>query len=200
MAPLMHLDEDEIVEALLLGPTDNEPITSPTPEEEAVLLGDELEPLEAQEATSFPCEHPEAPEPEESAEWSDALCLPAPSATALGSSVNQSWDTRRAWHRARPRHLATLDPLAIPSEWVPAYRTKRDELPTWWPEFWSLCYWETGPLSQAQLQGTGSEACHSLQATWEKSSWWNAPPSLVSLGCQDSLPPSPSTPQGPRDI
>ena len=34
----------------------------------------------------------------------------------------------------------------------------------------------------------------------EKYGWWNTPPSLVNLECQDFLPPSPSRPQGPRDI
>ena len=37
----MHLDGDETLEALLLGPTNDGPRTSLTPEEEAVLLGDE---------------------------------------------------------------------------------------------------------------------------------------------------------------
>ena len=64
MAPLMHLEGDEMVEALLLGSTNNGPRMSPTPEEEAVLLGDELEPQEAQEGTIFPLEHPgETPNP-----------------------------------------------------------------------------------------------------------------------------------------
>ena len=62
----MHLGGDEIVEALLLGPADNGLRTSPTPEEEAVLLGDKQEP---QGASTFPCEHPEeTPEPEEPVE------------------------------------------------------------------------------------------------------------------------------------
>ena len=61
MEPLMCLDGDGIMGALLLGPTDDGPRTSPTPEEQAVLLGDELEPLEAQEATTYPSEHPGAP-------------------------------------------------------------------------------------------------------------------------------------------
>ena len=55
MSTLMHLDGDEIVEALLLGPADNGPRMSPTAEEEAVLLGNEPEPLGAQEATTCPC-------------------------------------------------------------------------------------------------------------------------------------------------
>ena len=39
MVPLMHLEGDEIMEALLLGPADDRPGMSPTLEEEAVLLG-----------------------------------------------------------------------------------------------------------------------------------------------------------------
>ena len=42
--PLMQQDSDKIIEASLLGPTNDRPIMSPTLEEEAVLLGDELEP------------------------------------------------------------------------------------------------------------------------------------------------------------
>ena len=53
MVPLMHLEGDEIVEASLLGPPDNGPRISPTLEEEAVLLGDDPEPQEVQEATTF---------------------------------------------------------------------------------------------------------------------------------------------------
>ena len=54
MALLMWLDRDEIVEASLLGPADNGPRAPATLEEEDVLLGDELELQEAQEATTSP--------------------------------------------------------------------------------------------------------------------------------------------------
>ena len=46
MAPLMSLSGDDIVEASLLEPMGDERGTSPTPEEEATLLGEELELLE----------------------------------------------------------------------------------------------------------------------------------------------------------
>ena len=39
MEPLMYLKGDDILEALLLEATDNEPGASPTPAEEAALLG-----------------------------------------------------------------------------------------------------------------------------------------------------------------
>ena len=57
MVPLMHLEGDEIVEASLLRPADDEPGMSPTPAEEAVLLKDEPEPQETQEAAALPNEH-----------------------------------------------------------------------------------------------------------------------------------------------
>ena len=43
MTPLMCLNGNEIVEALLLEAMGDEPGTSPAPEEEGTLLGEELE-------------------------------------------------------------------------------------------------------------------------------------------------------------
>ena len=60
--PLMQLGGDEIVKALLLGPTNDRPIMPTTMEEEAVLLGDEQEPQEAQEVNTSSPQHPEATE------------------------------------------------------------------------------------------------------------------------------------------
>ena len=76
MAPLMSLNGDDIVEALLLEPMGNELRTSPTLEEEATLLGEELEPLEAPEVTAFLQEYPETPKPEEPTEWIDTHTYP----------------------------------------------------------------------------------------------------------------------------
>ena len=56
----MHLEGDEIVVAFLLGPEEDGPRMFSTLEEDAVLLWDELE---AQQATTFPCEHPETSKP-----------------------------------------------------------------------------------------------------------------------------------------
>ena len=132
IASLMDLEADEIVEMSLLGPTDNGSRMSPTLAEEAVLLGDELEPQEAQKATTCPHEHLGAPEPKEPAEQSYAPHPPAPSATTPGSSGNQSQDANRAWHRARPRCLANWDanPMTGSSPIWPKEMSKRD-----WPEF-----------------------------------------------------------------
>ena len=76
MAPLMQLDCDEIIEASLLGPANDRPITPPTTEEEVVLLGHGPEPQEALEVTMPPPEHPKSIELEEPTKSSDALSPP----------------------------------------------------------------------------------------------------------------------------
>ena len=78
MAPLICLNGDEIVEALLLEPRDDEPRTSPTPEEEATFLGEELELQQTQEATASPHECMETPEPEEPTKQFGTPVTPAP--------------------------------------------------------------------------------------------------------------------------
>ena len=84
MVPMMCLDGDEIVEASLLGPADGVPKTSPTPEEEAVHLGDELEPQEAEEATICPCEHLGAPKAKnQPSSLTLHACLPLSCSTML---------------------------------------------------------------------------------------------------------------------
>ena len=92
MTPLVWLDSGEIIEASLLGPTNDQPITPSIMEEEAVLLGEEPEPVEslevtilspghlktqdlesqeAPEVTTLLPGHPEIPEPEKWTEQSN---------------------------------------------------------------------------------------------------------------------------------
>ena len=59
MAPLIHLKEDDILDALLLRAADDEPGMSPTPVEEAALLGNAPTPQRAQAITAHPSDHPE---------------------------------------------------------------------------------------------------------------------------------------------
>ena len=58
MVPLMHLKEDDIMEASLLGAADNEPRASHTPAEDAALLGNDPTSQEAQ-ITTHPSNHSE---------------------------------------------------------------------------------------------------------------------------------------------
>ena len=174
------------MEASLLEPADEEPGMSPTLAEEAVLLRDEPESQEAQETAVLPCEHLEdAPKPNYTVEWSDASCMPVPSAIASNASSNQSHATRRAWHRARPWCLAAADPLDNPNDWVFKYLAERDKLPSWWPEFQSLHHRDARSFSHAQVQELARKQADGFRlptAQREKSGWSNAPPSLASLG------------------
>ena len=77
MAPLMNLNGDDIVEALLLEAMRNEPRTCPIPEEEATLLGEELELPDTPEATASLQECPETPVPKEPTKWINAVNIPA---------------------------------------------------------------------------------------------------------------------------
>ena len=79
MAPLMTLNWDYIVEVILLRPTGKETGPSPTPEEEATLLGEEDEPLEA--PGPFP-RHSGIPRFVEPAEWTTTPITPALSCLA----------------------------------------------------------------------------------------------------------------------
>ena len=58
MAPLMWLDSDEIIEASLLGPAYNRPITTPTTEEEVVFLGEESELQEGYQISLWASQNP----------------------------------------------------------------------------------------------------------------------------------------------
>ena len=70
MAPFMYLSRDKIVEVSHFGPAGNEHKTSPTPEKEATLLGEEPELPDTPKATSLP-ECLEIPEPTEPSEQID---------------------------------------------------------------------------------------------------------------------------------
>ena len=104
MAPLMSLNGDDIVKALLLEPTCEELRTSPTPGEEATLLGEELELPEVPAAAASLQEHPETPKPEEPTEWINTLSIPVPSpllqnpaATLLQKQRNLSKGLSLTW-------------------------------------------------------------------------------------------------------
>ena len=54
MAPLMQLEEEDILESSLLAFTDDESMASPTPVEEATILDDDPGPQEAQATSPRP--------------------------------------------------------------------------------------------------------------------------------------------------
>ena len=108
MAPLMCLKGDEIVEDLLFEPISNKPITSPTPEEEATLLGEEQGPMEAPEATASLQECLGTPEHKEPTKWMDIWGTPAPSKP----HHDLSQKTKRSWQRIDPPSPPTLTQIS----------------------------------------------------------------------------------------
>ena len=147
----MQLDSDDIIKASLLDPANDKPGTPPTLEEEAVLLGDEPEPQDAQEVIMSSPECPKTTELEVPTEWSDTPSPPTPLPTASNFQGNWSQNTRRAQHSTRAQPLPTPNPNN-PNDLVWAYIEEREELPSWWQEFRSLHHKGTGSLSNPQVQ------------------------------------------------
>ena len=111
--------------------------------------------------------------------------------------------SRRAWHQSTARCPAFLDTMEDPSEWVLAYLMKREEPPSWWPEFWSLHHKGFRHLSDSQVQALAKKqavSCKLPAALKEIVSCWNALPSLSSLGHADFLSSSPTKVQGSWNI
>ena len=95
IAPLVGLNGDDIVEASLLEPTGYEPRTSPTPEEEADLLGKDLELPKASEAVASLQECPETLYPEEPTKQINTLSIPRGSFIPYSKSLPlPSWKTK----------------------------------------------------------------------------------------------------------
>ena len=149
----------------------------------------------------FPHECTEAPKPKEPAKLSHTPSPPVPSAMASNSCSDQSRNTRRVWCRDRPQHPPTPNPDS-PNDLVIAYTEEREELLSWWREFWSLCHKGTGPLSNSQVQELARKQAvgFRLPTAQEKGGWWSAPPSLIILRCRDFLPSLPPRVQCPRGI
>ena len=111
----MTLNGDDITEASLLKPTEGEHGASPTPEEEAVPLGEEPESLETPMAT-YLLECPEIPEPPEPSVWIDAQLAESTEQTyaLTTSSPNSNPPTTLPGRQRNPRER-----LGLPqSKWV----------------------------------------------------------------------------------
>ena len=95
VANLMQFEEEIVLEMLLLEPTDDLPIVSPTPEEEATLLD---ESQEAQVSTTSPLMHEEqAPEPKNVARLGGDSNR-APRCMSASATATRSWaTTTRVW-------------------------------------------------------------------------------------------------------
>ena len=128
MVPLVSLSRDDIREASLLQPTGVEHGTSPTPEEEAILLGKEVELPEA--PGSLP-ECMEIPEPVQPTKQTDAPSPSPPPSPLPQPCCLPSWKTKKSWQEVEtdPSHAG---------KWVCFYMQKNERVPKWWWELQSL--------------------------------------------------------------
>ena len=150
MASLMWLDGDEIVEASLLGPTDDKLRVPLTSEEETLLLGDEPETQEAPKTITSPLNAQKPLNPK----------------NHLSSLMLQAHLLLCPWHQipivtspgTPGEPSAGLDPSIhqTPIETAPTTGSmhtwkKKEELLSWWQEFRSLCHKSAEPICDTQV-------------------------------------------------
>ena len=145
MTPLMTLNGDDIVEASQLRPTVEEPGPSPTPEEEAALMGEEDEPSEVPGPTP---RHSEIPRFVESAELTTTPVTSAVPCLASEPHSHPSQKAKKLWEGI------DVDPNN-PGKWIQAYLERDNRLPEWWKQFILLSTLWTGvvmmPKSKVKL-------------------------------------------------
>ena len=202
MAPLIQLDMDEIMEALLLGPSNERPRMLPTLEEEAVLLGMNQSPKRLRRLQHLPLntqKYQSLKNQLSSLMLQVQLALHPWPQTAIVTSPRTPGEPGAELDTSAHQ---PLNPDS-PNEWVWAYIVEREELLSWWWEFRSLCHKGSRTLSDSQVQELVRKQAAVLRhpaAQKEKSGWWSAPPSLVSLRYRDFLPLLPTRIQGPKDV
>ena len=157
----------------------------PTPEEEATLLGKELELLEAPVVAASLQEHLETPEPIKSTEQINTLSTPAPSSPTPKPFHHFSWKIKKSqWGiEANP---------SLTSKWIQSFIGKKERVPDWWREFQSILYSKDEPCTNIQVK----ELAHQQTAVFrlpstklEKSGWCSTLPCLGVLRRKDDLPP-----------
>ena len=168
MVPLITLNGDDIVEGFLLRPTTEEPGSSPTPEEEAVLLDEEDEQL----AVPGPIpKHTEIPRFAEHAEWTTTPITPALSCLESKPHICPS-------QKVKKLEGIDVDPNN-PSQWVQAYMERDNRIPEWWKEFYHLVCSADGCYNNAKVKLLASQqavAFHLPAAQKEAHGYWTAHP------------------------
>ena len=169
MVPLMTLNGDDVMEASLLRPADEELGPSPTPKEETSLMGEGDGPLGVAGPTPRYMEIPRFVEP---AEWTTT-----PITTNVPHSC-PSWKGKKSWEGS------DVD-SNNPSQWIQAYLERGSRLPEWWEEFHPLVHSMDRHCDDAQVK---SMACwqavpfHLQASQREVHSAWITPPCLAVLG------------------
>ena len=178
MAPLMTLNGDNIVEASLLRPTREELGSSPSPEEEVVLLGKEDGPLAVPDPTPTHVEIPRFVEPAEQ------TTAPVPCPVSQPCS-HPPWKGRKLWEGI------DVGP-SISNQWVQAYSKRDDKLPEWWKEFHPLVHSMDGCGDNTKVKSLAHQQAVAFclpAAQKEVCGTWTAPSCLAVLGRKEYLAP-----------
>ena len=180
MVLLMTLSGDDIAKASLLKSTEEECWTSPTSEEETILLGKGIKLPQVLGSLSEWMEIPEFIEPAKQIIMPSASSpspMPQPSCLPPGKAKKSQQGME-----ANPNN---------PGRWVHIYLQEHDRVLEWEREFWSLLCSMDECLGDIQVQGLVHQQATAFRlpaAQLEKDSWLTAPPYLGVLGYRDYLP------------
>ena len=176
----MTLSGDDIIEASLLKPTKEECGTSPTPEEEAILLGKYVGPPDV--PGSLP-ECPEFSKLAEPTEQTDALSTSPPPSPVPQLSFHPSSKAKK------PQREIGAD-LSHAGKWVCSYLQMNERVPKLWREFRSILHPKDEHFSNVQIKGMAQRdaVAFRVPATQQgKDSSWTTP-FLKLLGWKDYFP------------
>ena len=188
MAPLLVLNGNKIIEASLLRHA-GECRTSPTPEEEATLLGDIKPNIKHKIKQEIKCkieppqilEQLEICEQVQPAEWT-------PTSTAFLQSSSSQPSNIPSQKAKKLEERATGAYTISAYQWVWAYLEENYRVPKWWREFWSLPKHPCDPAIQKL-------ACQQAVPLWipatqlKEDGLWIASSCLEVLGRRKYLPP-----------
>ena len=176
MAPLITLYGDDVMEASLLDPAEEELRPSPTPEEEIALLG------EGDGQPGVPGPTPRCMEIPRFIDSAEQTTAPVTS-TVLHSCP--PWKGKKSWEGME------TDPNNS-SQWIQAYLERDNRLPEWWEEFHPLVCSMDGHCDDAQVKSMAhwQAAAFSQPATQkEVHSPWITSPCLAVLGRKEYVVP-----------
>ena len=153
----------------------------PTLEEEATLLGREVEPPKVPDSLQEYLKIPRIVEPAEQITTPSAS---PPLSLAPQTCHHPSQKAKKSW---RGIDANTNNE----GEWVCSYVQKDNRLPEWWREFWSLLHSNDECFSNIKVKGMvhwQAMAFRLPDAQWERQCSWTAPPCMGVLGYRDYLP------------
>ena len=176
MAPLMTPSGDDVMEVSLLRPDEEESGPSPTPEEEATLLG------EGDGLSGVPGPTPQQVEIPRFIEPDEQTTTPV---TSTAPCSHPSWKGKKSCKGI------DVDPNNS-GQCIQTYLERDNRLQEWWEEFFPLVCSMDGNCNDAQVKSMAHHqaVAFCLPATQkEVHSTWITPPCLAALGRKECLGP-----------